>query len=485
LHNYENKLREFENRYLYQNDHGQPLPAAEQENLFSIHVLKALASSLDAHTSFYQANEAYDMRVRLQKEFQGIGIGLKNTPDGIVVTRLIEGGPAAKSGQIIPGDILTAIDGQTVIGTNFDKVIDILHGDKNTKVILSFKRIVGKENPQNYDVTLKRDEVFLNEGRVEYSSVPFGNGIIGKITLHAFYQGEGVSSEQDVRNAIKELQKKGNLKGLVLDLRENTGGFLSQAIKVAGLFISNGVIVISKYSNGEKHYYRDVEGQESYKGPLVVLTSKTTASAAEIVAQALQDYGIALIVGDEHTYGKGTIQTQTVTDNQSSSYFKVTVGKYYTVSGKTPQKQGVKADMVVPSRWHNIQVGEVDSVEPDTIEPSFNDTLSDVKPSDKAWYLKYYMPTVQHRTDEWRKLLPTLRKNSEYRLANNKNFQFFLKGKAPTEEESLPEEEGDWIMGGKQKNFGVDDMQMNEAVKIVEDMSILHHVEKKKHVTQE
>src|SRR5690606_836656 len=162
--------------------------------------------------------------------------------------------------------------------------------------------------------------------------------IIGKITLNSFYQGDnGVNSENDVRDAIKKLDKMGNLRGLILDLRENSGGFLTQAVKVAGLFITNGVIVVSKYFNGEEHFYRDMDGKVSYTGPLVILTSKATASAAEIVAQALQDYGTALIVGDEHTYGKGTIQSQTVTENQGAAFFKVTVGKYYTVSGKTPQ----------------------------------------------------------------------------------------------------------------------------------------------------
>lgn len=482
LLNYETKLREYENPYLYQNAEGQPLPEAEKENLFSIHVLKALASSLDAHTSFYKSNEAYDMRVRLQKEFQGIGLGLKNTPEGIVVTRLIQGGPAEKSGKILPGDILLSIDGKSIEGIPFDQVIDKLHGDTNTEIKLTLKRPVkDQETPLTFEVTLKREEIILNTDRVDYGFVPFGNGIIGTITLHAFYQGDGVSSEKDVRDAIDALRKKGTLKGLVLDLRENTGGFLSQAVKVAGLFISNGVIVISKYASGEKHYYRDVENAEDYQGPLVVLTSKTTASAAEIVAQALQDYGVALIVGDEHTYGKGTIQTQTVTDNQSSSFFKVTVGEYYTVSGKTPQKQGVKADLVVPSRWHNVQVGETDSIEPDTITPAFDDTLADVKPAEKAWYLKYYIPTIQHRTDEWRNLLPILQKNSEKRLAQNKNFQFFLKGSLPKEDEDAltVEEEGDWMIGGRPKDYGVDDMQMNEAVNIVEDMIMLRRIEEK------
>lgn len=268
-----------------------------------------------------------------------------------------------------------------------------------------------------------------------------------------------------------------------MDLRSNSGGFLSQAVKVAGLFITNGVIVISKYANGDERFYRDVDGKIAYDGPLIVLTSKATASAAEIVAQALQDYGVALVVGDEHTYGKGTIQTQTVTDNQSASYFKVTVGKYYTVSGHTPQKEGVKADVVVPSHWNREEIGEsytIDPVAADMIPPAYDDQLADVSKDVRSWYLKYYTPTVQHRTDQWRGLLPTLRKNSEYRIAHNKNYQFYLKG---GQDHSNSEEEADeeeWNTAKKNKTYGEDDLQINEAVNILKDMILLHSLGGKK-----
>lgn len=486
LKTYEARLREYENHYLYQDEKGNPLPPQQQENLFAIHVIKALASSLDSHTSYYQENEAFDIRVRLQKEFRGIGIVLKDAPEGIVVTHMLEGGPAEKSKMIQNGDILIEVDGQSVLDHPFEKIMEMLHGEKNTSVKLTFKK--KGEADQIYHVELKRELIVLNNDRVDVSSEPFGTGIIGKITLHSFYQGEGLSSEKDVRNAIEQLQKKGSLRGLILDLRENSGGFLSQAVKVAGLFISNGVIVISKYSDGDEHFYRDVDGKEAFDGPLIVLTSKATASAAEIVAQALQDYGVALIVGDEHTYGKGTIQTQTVTDNQSTSYFKVTVGKYYTVSGHTPQKEGVKADIVVPSHWFKEKIGEayLDSVEPDTIPAAYDDKLQDVPATARPWLLKYYTPTIQHRTFVWRDLLPILKKNSEYRIENNKNYQFFLKGpKAAKSDEDEVSEEDDWESPSKNKTFGEDDLQMQEAVNVLKDMIILHGLQKKQEMPQE
>lgn len=469
LMGYEARLREFENQYLYQDEKGEPLPKTEQENLFSIHVLKALASSLDSHTSFYKANEAFDIRVRLQKEFRGIGLVLKDAPNGVVVTHILKGGPADKSNLIKIGDVLIEVDGQSVVDHPFEKTMEMLHGEKNTQVKLTFKR----QGVGDVHVVLTRELIILNNDRVDIHSQPFGKGIIGMITLHSFYQGDGLSSEKDVREAIEKLEKKGKLRGLILDLRENSGGFLSQAVKVAGLFITNGVIVISKYSNGEERIYRDVAGNRVYDGPLIVLTSKATASAAEIVAQALQDYGVALIVGDEHTYGKGTIQSQTVTDNNSSSYFKVTVGKYYTVSGHTPQKEGVKADIVVPSHWNHEKIGEsyLDSVEPDSIPPSYDDKLQDIPQKERSWFLRYYLPTVQHPTNAWHNLLPTLKKNSEYRIAHNNNYQYFLTGKVPDDGET---EDEDIETPEKSKSIGEDDLQMQEAVNILKDMIMLN-----------
>ena len=233
-----------------------------------------------------------------------------------------------------------------------------------------------------------------------------------------------------MRKALEKLRAEGNLRGLILDLRENSGGFLNQAVKVAGLFITSGVVVISKYFNGEEHFYRDLDGKTFFDGPLIVLTSRATASAAEIVAQALQDYGVALIVGDEQTYGKGTIQNQTVTDSKSTSFFKVTVGKYYTVSGKTPQIDGVKADIVVPGIFNFEHIGErylSSTVPPDTISEDYNDDIADVSSSSKEWFLRYYMPTLQHKKMLWRNQLPTLKANSAQRIAHNACYQKFLR----------------------------------------------------------
>jgi len=455
-----------EDQYLFVNDNGQPMTEVEKQNAFVMHVLKSLASALDAHTTVLNPTEAYDMRLRLEKEMQGLGILLRPTTDGYVISQLVKDGPAAKSGLVQVNDKLWEIDGTQIANLPLDKIMEMLRGKKGTTVTLLLKRTTNERgNPVEKMVkaTLTREDIAVNEDRAQANLVTTPLGNIGVIKLDSFYQGDnGINSENDVRDAIQKLDQHGNLRGLVLDLRENSGGFLSQAVKVAGLFITNGVIVVSKYFNGEEHFYRDMDGKVSYEGPLVVLTSKATASAAEIVAQALQDYGVALVVGDEHTYGKGTIQSQTVTEDKASTFFKVTVGMYYTVSGKTPQIQGVKADIVVPSEFAHDTIGEEfldNPLKQGAIPPSYNDSLSDIAPNLKPWYMRYYAPTLQHKKDFWRNMLPDLRKNSNYRITNNKDYEAFIKGEK--------------VAQGPNANRNLEDMQLAEAVAIVKDMILL------------
>jgi carboxyl-terminal processing protease len=489
LANFELNLRGFEDRYLYENGQGQTFSTSEKENLFIMHVIKSLASSLDAHTRFYDPQEAYDMRVRLEKEFKGVGIVFEETKDGILIASLTPGGPAEKNGLLKIHDKIEKIDGKSVAGLPLDEFIKLIHKDNGPSLTLDVQQLIREGEKTLYkpiSVTLNKEEILLNDDRAKVSYETFGNGIIGKITLNSFYRGEnGLSSEEDVREGLKTLSKQGSLRGLVLDLRENSGGFLTQAVKVAGLFITDGVVVMSKYSNGEEHIYRDIDGRATYDGPLVILTSKGTASAAEIVAQALQDYGVGLVVGDERTYGKGTIQSQTVTgNNDSSPYFKVTIGKYYTVSGKTPQIQGVKADILVPSKYAHDQIGEEylensihEDPTKDTVPSAFTDNLQDVDPSLKPWYIKYYAPHLQHRVQFWKGMVPTLKQNSTYRISHNKNYQLFLKGVLPDElagdDDPIDADDELSPLNQNKNNYGRDDLQMGEAINIVKDMAYL------------
>lgn len=474
---YERQIRLNEDRYLFQDENGKPIEAAVKEHQFVLNVLKALTKSLDAHTSFFNNTEAYDMRMRLEKGYEGIGISFGEGLDGFVIAAILPGSPADKSGLLKQGDLIVSIDGKAVNHLTLSELAELSRGEKGSLVTVVVQRpATDNSKNENITVTLTRETLSVDEERAKTRFVPFANGIIGTIRLDAFYQNDnGVSSEQDIKDAIAELKKQGNLLGLVLDLRENSGGYLMQAVKVAGLFITDGVVVISKYSDGEKVTYRDVDKKVAFDGPLVVLTSRITASAAEIVSQALQDYGVALIVGDSHTYGKGSIQSQTVTDQESSSFFKVTVGQYYTVSGKSPQKRGVIADIVVPTRFASEEIGErylENALPSDSIDAAYQDKLDDVKPEAKSWYLKYYLPFIQTRLQQWQEYLPKLKKNSEQRIAANKNFQAFLKqiGLKPNTDSTEDVSEAD---EKKKKDSGHEDLQMVEAVNVVKDMVMM------------
>ncbi|SRR5581483_6172418 len=440
------------------------------EHYLCMHTLKAMAKSLDAHSSYFSPEEAYAMRTSLEKQFEGIGVVLREGIDGVVIHDMIKGGPAERCGKISQGDLLVEIDGKSMEGASYDEVLNRLQGAGAGKIKIGFRRFTSETDSQFYRVELKREKIVMQDDRVQYSYEPYGDGIIGKLNLPSFYEsGEGSSCELDLREALRELKKKGNLNGLVLDMRENSGGFLNQAVKVAGLFITSGIIVISKYARNETQYLRDLDGRCYYNGPLVILTSRASASAAEIVAQALQDYGAGLVVGDDRTYGKGTIQYQTVTDSAATSFFKVTVGRYYTVSGRTTQIDGVKADIVLPTSYSAMAIGErylEFPLKSDRIPSAYSDPLNDIDPRNKPWFQQNYLPNLQKKLSLWTQMTDQLRTNSSYRLENNKDYKSFLaaielvkKGESPAPT--------------SQNNWGVDDLQMLEAVNILKDMDQL------------
>jgi len=467
---FDKKLRRLENNYLFLKLNGTKMERKQMEHLFSLRILKAFAKSLDTHSSFFSPEEAHDMRLSLEKQFEGVGIILFEGVDGVMISEVVKGSPADQSGQIRVNDLLVEIDGTLLDALPFEEVLDLLKKDNQKQVLLGFKRFDTVGHFSVFNVSLLKRPIVMNEARLTTSWEKFGNGVIGKISLYSFYEnGDGMSSEKDIKEAIKSFQKIGPLYGLVLDLRENSGGFLSQAVKVSGLFLSNGVIVVSKYGRGEIHYLRNIVGRSFFNGPLVVLTSKMSASASEIVAQALQDYGVAVVVGDERTFGKGSIQYQTVTDENADLFFKVTVGKYYTASGRTTQIEGVKADIVVPTYFAPYNIGERFLEYPlsaDQLDPVFVDPLNDLDSRTKRLFQNKYMPYLQRVISFWKKILPTLRKNSELRLAKNPEFQLMLQNQEKTRSrlEFLPPNSVD------DAPATASDIQMNEAVNIVIDM---------------
>lgn len=380
--------------------------------------LKAFANSLDAHSAFYTEKEAHEIRMSLKKQLEGIGVVIKEGIHGIYISYLFNGSPASRS-SLQKGDYITAINGESTLSNSFEKVAEMMQGPAGSSMTLTVLRIQDVEQ-QLITVPLQREKITLEEERVLQKSSPCGDGIIGKITLPSFYDsGDGVTAEQDLKEAIKSLKKLGKLKGLIIDVRENSGGFLSQAIKVSKLFIPKGIIVISKYAGNEIRYVRDIDGRIFYDGPIVMLTSKASASAAEIVAQVLQDYGIVIVVGDIRTYGKGSIQYQTITEANSKAFYKVTVGRYYTASGKSTQLEGVKADIHVPTKFAPFPIGEryLEFALPgDHMDFSYFDILKETDPGKYRNFQEEFFPLLPGIETKWQKMRTTLRQNSQARV---------------------------------------------------------------------
>ena len=470
---FEKKAQRIESNYLFVASNDLPMNREKIENLLTLRILKAFAKSLDTHTSFFSPEEAFEMRMTLEKQFEGVGVVLSEGVDGVMIAELIKGSPAEQSGQIRVNDLLIEVDGIPTANAPFEKVLEMLKKKDKGEIILGFKRVESK-NPFIFRVPLSKRAIVMNEERMQVGYERVEGGIIGKITLHSFYESsEGISSEKDIKDAIRSFREKGELVGLVLDLRENSGGFLSQAVKVSGLFISNGVVAISKYGKGEVHYLRNIVSKAYYNGPLVVLTSKMSASASEIVAQALQDFGVALVVGDQRTFGKGSIQYQTVTDANADVFFKVTVGRYYTASGKSTQIDGVIADIVVPSQYASYNIGERYLEYPlprDKTNAAFVDPLTDLDEKTRKLFQLRYLPNSQRVVSFWKKMLPELKKNSAYRMKSDPSFQTFNKKleTVASRADTLPPNTVD-----EQLQAGREDLQMKEAVNIVKDMILM------------
>lgn len=451
-------------------------PIQKQRFILS-HILKATSSALDAHTAYFTPDEATQFMINVQQRLFGIGAQLRDDLNGFSVIKIIEGGPAALGKELKIKDRIIAVNGEPVVGMDIVDAVDLIRGEKDTPVNLTIIRESGEgasKKEEKLEITLKRAEVVLKESRYESSFVPFGKGVIGYIKLYSFYQDPDSSSAADLANEIEKMKSQHDLEGLIFDLRYNSGGILSQAVSVTGLFITKGVVVSIKDETGHIQHLRDLDGKILWDGPLIVLINRASASASEIVAQTLQDYGRALIVGDDHSFGKGSFQTFTLNTTAKNDAvnpqgeYKVTRGRYYTVSGKTPQLTGVISDIVVPGPLSEVDIGEKFSKFPldnDSIGPSFDDNLDDIpylqRNKIKLLY-KFGLQTRLHLYDDY---LERLKKNSAVRIEQNKNYQEFLK--------ELKKNSDSDVEDDKSEQFGQSDLQLYEAYDIMKDFLLL------------
>ena len=372
-------------------------------------------------------------------------------------------------------DRIIAVDGEPVVGMDISDTVDLIRGEENTKVVLTVIREEvlpdGKKEEKKLEIPIIRNKVVLTESRFKSSYEPYGDGIIGYLRLYSFYQDRESSSSSDLEKEIRKFKEEGHLLGVILDLRYNSGGLLNQAVNVTGLFITKGIVVSIKDENGNVQHLRALGGGMVWDGPLIVLINRSSASASEIVAQTLQDYGRAIIIGDDHSYGKGSYQTFTLSagDNEAvnpKGEYKVTRGRYYTVSGQTPQLNGVMSDIRVPGTLSESEVGERFSkypLERDHIKSNYDDDLSDIPFLQRDKIRKLYKFGLQERLDTYQAYIEKLKVNSAFRIEASKNYQNFLKEVRKKDDSDI----------ANMEKFGQNDLQLEEAYAIMEDLIIM------------
>ncbi|HSX10716.1 MAG TPA: S41 family peptidase [Chlamydiales bacterium] len=441
------------------------------------YVLKAATSSLDSHTNYFTPNEANQFMIQVQQRLFGIGAQLRDDLDGLSVIRIIENSPASLNNKLKINDKIIAVDHEPVVGMEISEAVELIRGEKGTSVLLTVLRenSAGEERvEEKLEIELVRNEVVLEETRLDTTLEPYGDGVIATLRLFSFYQDPKSSSTTDIRKALEQIKKDHKLKGVVLDLRSNAGGLLTQAVSVTGLFINKGIVVSIKDNTGKVQHLREVEGKPVWEGPLFCLVNRASASAAEIVAQTLQDYGRALVIGDDHTFGKGSFQTFTLDPvnnpkiNPQGEY-KVTRGRYYTVSGKSPQLIGVISDIEIPGLLSQLDIGEKYAkfpLENDQIESHFEDDLSDISPFHRIQLGPMYKYNLQTQLTTYLPYLDTLKKNSHLRIETNKNYQSFL---TEIQKKNFDADSIDL--------FGQSDLQMVEALNVMKDLIFLVSIE--------
>ena len=339
--------------------------------------LSSISQAYDPHSEYFSAPEKDQFDIEMNKRLQGIGAVLSMKDGAAEVDRLVAGAPAHLSGQLKIHDrivgVAQGVDGEMVDveGMKLNKVVEKVRGDEGSMVRL---KVIPASDPGTFkEIVLKRAKVELKESLakadlIESKDAKGDPTRIGWLTIDSFYadmEHHTVSLTKDVKKLLARLMKE-NIGGLVIDLRGNGGGSLDEAISLTGLFINKGPVVQQKSWNGavESRYSKSL--QPMYTGPLCVLTDRTSASASEIFAAALQDHGRAIVVGDKSSFGKGTVQTildvgrymPNISKSTRAGSLKVTIQKFYRIAGGSTQLKGVIPDLILPSRYDALDIGE-------------------------------------------------------------------------------------------------------------------------------
>ncbi|NBX83034.1 tail-specific protease [bacterium] len=391
------------------------------------HFIDAFSNSLDPHSNFMGPDELKDFQIQMRLSLEGIGAVLRYQDGFTVVESLVKGGSADKAKLLKSKDKIIAVAQETgepvsTIDMDLRDVVKLIRGKKGTKVTLTIMR-QGKET-KTFQVTLVRDQIALvdQKAKLTFSQQTVGGKSykIGVLDLPSFYgtgSKGGLSCSEDVEALLKQAIEA-KVDGVVLNLSRNGGGLLEEAVKIAGLFIQKGNSVATKNNSMRVDVLKDDEPKIVYKGPLAVLTSRVSASASEILAGALKNYKRAVIIGADHTFGKGSVQT--LSDLPAGlGGMKVTTAMFFIPEGKSTQLQGVASDVVLPSMLNNDEIGEKGldyALQPQTISGFVS---KDANSSDPA---RYWAPVTPEK-------LVQVQKNSEQRVAQESKFLEIIKRK--------------------------------------------------------
>ncbi|HAS64294.1 MAG TPA: carboxy terminal-processing peptidase [Vibrio sp.] len=399
------------------------LSQTNNEDAFQLY-MNAFSREVDPHTSYLSPRNADQFQQEMNLSLEGIGAVLQMTDDYTVIRSLVAGGPAAKSKKLGEGDRIVSVgqDGEEmvdVIGWRLDDVVQLIKGPKGTTVKLE---ILPEGNDAKSEViSIVRDKVRLEDRAVKSEIVEKDGKKIGVLEVPSFY----VGLSKDTDKLLVELKQKG-VDGVIVDLRNNGGGALTEATSLSGLFITSGPVVQVRDSYGRINVNADTDDQISYDGPLLVLVNRYSASASEIFAAAMQDYGRAIVVG-ENSFGKGTVQQHRSLNHiydlfdKELGYVQYTIQKFYRIDGGSTQNKGVVPDIAYPTPIDPAETGE-----------SVEDNALPWDSIEKADYKQL------QRNDE---IISQLDKQHQVRIANDLEFSFIAddiaRYKAEKEDNSL------------------------------------------------
>ncbi|MCK8350433.1 carboxy terminal-processing peptidase [Erwinia amylovora] len=388
------------------------LAQSNSEDVFQL-AMTAFAHEIDPHTNYLSPRSTEQFNTEMSLSLEGIGAVLQMDDDYTTINSMVAGGPAAKSKSFTVGDRIVGV-GQPgkpivdVIGWRLDDVVAQIKGPKGSKLRLEI--LPAGKGTKTRIVTLTREKIRLEDRAVKMSVHHVGKQKVGVLDIPGFY----VGLTDDVKVLLQKLQKP-NVDSVVIDLRTNGGGALTEAVSLSGLFIPGGPVVQVRENNGKVRQDSDNDGVTYYKGPLVVLVDRFSASASEIFAAAMQDYGRALIVG-EPTFGKGTVQQYRSLNRIYDQMLRpewpalgsvqYTIQKFYRINGGSTQRKGVTPDLLMPTGVEVVETGE-----------KFEDNALPWDSVDAATYVK---------SGDLKPSEPELIKDHQDRIAKNAEFQYII-----------------------------------------------------------